>query len=122
MRRFNLIPIAFLLMDACIEPLPVSVIHETNQLVVDGLITNDPGPYQVKLFYATRLDKTVRRPEVESGATVLILEQNGTSEKLVEILPGTYQTNSIGIQGEIGKSYQLRITTRSGKIYETAYQ
>ena len=122
MKRFKLFPVVFLLLDACIEPLKVDVIKAPPQLVVEGLITNERGPYQVSLFYSTQLNNTVRRPYPESGASVWILCDDGESEELVETVPGTYQTRISGMQGQIGKAYKLQIITRSEKRYETTYQ
>jgi len=39
----------FVLVDACIDPLVIDV-SNTKVLVVDGIITNQKGPYQVLLF------------------------------------------------------------------------
>ncbi|MCB2208450.1 MAG: DUF4249 domain-containing protein [Bacteroidetes bacterium] len=89
-------------------------------LVVDGLITNSPGPYMVKLS----LSSIVQNPEFipYPNAQVIIADSEGTEEILTETEPGIYQTSINGIRGEVGKKYKIIITTPDEKIYESKYQ
>ena len=65
-------------------------------LVVEVMITNDPGPYYIKLSLAT----SVENPEliVLRGCHVKILDDAGNLENLSEISPGIYSTSVSGIQ------------------------
>ena len=89
-------------------------------LVVDGKITNAPGPYTVTLSTSSEIDNAVFNPL--SNATVIISEDNGSSETLVEIEPGVYTTSESGIQGVVGKKYKVSINTPEGKSYESAFE
>jgi len=115
-------PIVFLFLDACIDPLPVDIASGPSRLVVDGFITDKPGPYQVKLFYSSPVDNTTLRPLVESGASVWIIDDQNVSEVLAEVLPGVYQTSSSTFKGEVGKSYYVQIKTLSGNEYRSNVQ
>ena len=84
-------------------------------LIVDGKITNEPGPYTIKL--------TLSRPVEEYGeipyqkCIVTIYENSGKSEELEEIEPGIYSTMEDGIQSKIGNKYSISIISPEGKEY-----
>ncbi|MGV3587963.1 MAG: DUF4249 domain-containing protein [Adhaeribacter sp.] len=105
----------------CIDPLDLKTGRGTERLVVDGLITNEPGPYTVKLSmsepyasYAGNASSFVRR------ATVIISDDKGNSETLTETKPGTYTTSGNNLQGQIGNTYILTVKTREGQEYTSA--
>jgi hypothetical protein len=101
----------------CIDPIEFDVASNVSQLVVEGSITNEPGPYVVTLFRtrALQTDMDYRLP-VE-GATVTILSDAGEEEALIRKAPGIFVTTDI--RGVIGRSYFIRITTNEGAIYES---
>jgi hypothetical protein len=103
---------------SCITPLDMSVPPVEYQLVVDGLITNDPGPYTVRLYRVRPLKRDIDRFVVERDATVRIFDSDGTTEELVEVEEGVYQTAKNGIRGKVGHSYHIEIQTlRGGDFY-----
>ncbi len=113
-----LLGLAFLLF-SCVEEFQPELDEFDNLLVVDGEITNEPGPYTIKLSISSGLE--IIKPEPVSGAQVVIIEEFGPAETLTEISPGTYQTTEGGIQGQIGKKYKLTVNLGSKK-YESEYQ
>ncbi len=89
-------------------------------LVVQGLVTNQTGPYQVNLSLSWRFQE----PPVFralSEATVSILVNDGTNVNLQEENPGSYYTPE-GFIGEIGKEYTLQILTPDGHQYISSPQ
>jgi hypothetical protein len=105
-------------LSGCIEPITLDIEKEPEHLVVDGEITNEPGPITIKLSlsapyasYTGELRSLVRK------ATVIISDDKGQRETLVENKPGTYTTSGKGLQGQIGNTYTLTIKTREGKQY-----
>jgi hypothetical protein len=87
-------------------------------LVVDGAISDQPGPYFVNISLSSGLDG---EHTGLSGATVSIEEENGESEVLIESSPGTYETTSI--QGQVGKSYRLNLTYGSrNQQYQSTWE
>lgn len=88
--------------------------------VVDGLITNDPGPYTIRLSTSTSVDQPEYRPF--TGAEVRLMDNTGNTEVLTEINPGEYITSEEGIQGVVGREYKLSIQTPNGKLYESGYE
>jgi hypothetical protein len=114
--------IVIVLTDGCIDPISVETHQRIAPLVVDGMITNAPGPYVVKIFYASGLGTTLRKPQPLQKATVTIVDDLGNSEVLIERGPGIYETSPNGIQGEIGRSYKLMFESKNGKKYESPFQ
>jgi len=90
-----------------------------NLLVVDGKITNEAGPYTIKLSHSSSLSEPSQNPL--SDAIVIISDNEGNSETLSETSSGTYETSITGMQGVIGRMYKLSISTE-GKTYESAFE
>jgi hypothetical protein len=90
------------------------------RLVVDGMITNEPGPYSIRISRSGNLNDTLLIPC--RGCEVTLFEKDGKSEKLNEMSAGYYRTTYNGIQGEIGQAYKIRIETPEGTVYESNYQ
>lgn len=79
--------------------------------VVDGVITDQAGPYFVTLSKSTDLNSD---NAFVSGANVFIEDQNGLIERLQETDSGIY--NTINIQGIVGNTYRLRIEFENQQI------
>jgi hypothetical protein len=110
----------FILIAACVDPLKIKLLPETNKLVVDGLITNEAGPYEVSRSYSLGFDNTtLKKPTMVTGASVWIMDDLGNSEKLTEESSGIYKTSINGIQGTVGRAYSLKIKTASGHEYQS---
>lgn len=108
MNRYRLLPLLFLL-EGCIQSYPIP--HPfVDQIVVDGMITNDAGPYTVRIFKSAN-PGDVRSEELNmiKGATVAISDDVGNREVLGEIDNGIYQTSPAGIRGEVGRKYSVDI-------------
>jgi len=89
-------------------------------LVVDGSINNAAGPYTVRLYYSSSIYSPVYDPV--TGAEVRIRDDAGQSESLAEISPGRYQSRADGIQGQVGRAYQLQIQTAEGTSYQSSWE
>lgn len=91
-------------------------------LVVEGEITNEPGPYFVKLSTASDLSG-LGLNTLGQDAEVIIEDDAGNEQRLVEISPGgTYITTTPGFRGQIGTSYKLNIRLANGAEYTTPFQ
>jgi hypothetical protein len=109
-----------ILATACVEEYDPQVDRYEQLVVVDGMITNDEGPYQVKLSYSSNLHEPRVIPL--TGAGVIIRDSQGHAEYLTEIEEGLYQTDPNGIKGTIGHLYQVEIQTPDGKIYRSSFE
>ncbi len=118
-KKYFILFTLLILLQSCIEEFNPEVDKYDKILVVEGLISNEPGPYIVKLSLST----FVNEPEIVplEGATVQIIDGNGLSETLSENKSGIYTTSSGGIQGEIGNKYKVIINTGEGINYESEF-
>ncbi|MCB0855462.1 MAG: DUF4249 domain-containing protein [Bacteroidetes bacterium] len=103
---------------SCVEPLEIELTDKVRLLVVEGLVSDQPGPYQVKLTWSQPVDTNFVEPVTQ--ATVRILEEGGPSELLIENEPGIYQTTNL--QGIPGKRYKLEIQIDNSRQYESPWQ
>jgi hypothetical protein len=109
-----------ILLSGCETPIHIEYSVPEPAVVVDGLITDQPGPYEVKLTYTAAYavnSEGNNRPV--TGAMVVIEDDAGNADLLTEYNPGNYITPVGGIQGVVGRSYTLRITLVDGKEIES---
>ncbi|MFT6868489.1 MAG: hypothetical protein ACJA08_003343 [Cyclobacteriaceae bacterium] len=106
------------ILNSCIEKIDFKVPAADLQLVVDGMITDDLGPYTVKLSQGLSLniDSVILVP-VEK-AIITLFDDEGNKESFTESTSGIYTTAG-NIQGQIGHAYHIRIETEEGKIFES---
>lgn len=117
MRINILLSCLLLLCVSCIDLYFPDLDKYDNLLVVDGKLTDEPGPYTIRLNLSSDV-RPLEYPPV-SGAEVIISDDAGTSELLTETEPGVYQTSESGIRGTVGRSYQLRIRTNNGETFSS---
>ncbi len=110
--------ITLILNFACSEKYFPKINSSGGMLVVDGKITNTPGPYEVNLFRTVEIESNDSLIN-ESNATVFIHCDDGNSVPLYESAPGKYQTIDQNFIGQIGKSYWVEINTSDGNNYES---
>lgn len=118
--RHIIIGVFLVIASGCVEEYWPELTKYEDLLVVDGLITNDPAPYTVKLS----ISSTVKAPRwiPLPGATVVIRNGEGEAEPLIETEEGVYKTSPDGMQGTIGKKYRIEIETRDGKTYQSPFE
>ena len=75
--------------------------------IIEGNVTNLPGPYTVTLSRTTPFNTSWQFQGV-GGATVTVSDNMGNSETLQESQTGVYQTT--GLSGVEGRTYALHIT------------
>ncbi len=87
-------------------------------IVVEGFISDQPGPYTMKLNTGHDLTDKIERTFI-SAKSVTISDNLGNSELLTYQDRGVYQTSSDGIRGTAGRAYKLRIELFDGRVYES---
>ena len=107
------------ILGSCIDRINIKMPETDLPIVVDGLITDEPGPYTVQITKASTLDGFLKYRKFLSAKSVTIFDNVGNSEQLKEAEIGVYKTKENGIRGVIGREYAIRIETRDGKIYES---
>ena len=111
--------ITVIIFASCEEPFQPDLKNQQSFLVVDGIISNDAGPYTVKLSRSAGVDSARFIPE--TGALVVLINDSGEEDVLSEEQEGVYKSSGL-IQGQIGSFYKLHVEITSGEIYETEFQ
>ena len=110
-----LIILSFLFFTSCQDVIDLEVPDGEVLLVVDGWLTNQEGEKQVLISTTANYFDDSITPKVEN-ALVVLFDENGAVDTLIESNPGTYITN---YQGVVGKTYHIYIQTISGEEYES---
>src|SRR5688572_32066107 len=91
-----------LMVGACIDridiPAPTTL---PSDLVVDGMITDAPGPYTVKLTRGIHLDDSQFDGDPLHAKSVTLFDNLGNHEVMQETKTGVYKTKADGIRGVI---------------------
>ena len=99
-----------LLLNGCIVQFIPETGEDQDLLVVEGLITDQPGPNTIRLSKSLPLGvKNAAKPL--EGCIVTISDDLGNYYSLNETVAGTYVTNPTNFQGIIGRWYTLHINT-----------
>src|SRR5688500_4405377 len=77
-----------------------------SKIVIEGDITNETGPYFVKITKSINLSNTGNYPTIDN-AVVTISDNAGNSETLSPQGNGVYRTNAIA--GVPGRTYTLTV-------------
>jgi len=117
--------IFIVLLAGCVDRVDLKLGGQDNLLVVDGLITDQPGPYTVTLSRSLKYDNsgiatTYLVPEKKAQVSILV-QNGGTTSKfpLSETSSGVYEINSMSFKGVVGNTYSIEIHTTDGKVYRS---
>jgi hypothetical protein len=108
-----------LILQACVEKFYPDIEEYENILVVDGMVTDENRPCLVRLSRTFSYEDYNSNPE--SGATVIITDDEGLTFYLEEKDPGNYYTDTSSFRGIAGGRYQLQIILTDGKEYQSDY-
>lgn len=108
------------IISSCTEPFWPEIDKYEGALVIDGMITNEPGPYFIRLQSTAPLNNPAIKPF--SGAEVLISDDLGNIEFFHEVEEGLYTNTSVDFQGIIGRSYQLTVALAENKTYVSSWE
>ena len=116
----NILILCVLFGTSCVEKYTPEIVKYENVLVVDGMITAEPGPYTIKLSTSSEISKAEYNPYPK--AEVIIYDDLGNSEILTENNPGEYKTTTDGFRGVVGRKYKIQINTLDNKIYFSDFE
>lgn len=104
----------------CIDPFTIELDSSESEfiLVVESLITNEPGSFVVKLSRSVPIDTTVSLMK-ETGALVTISDDRDNSYELEEVEPGLYKCLQADVKAIPGRSYKLSLIDSENKEYES---
>jgi len=104
---------SILLDTSCEEIITIDLNSADPKIVIEGIVTDQPGPYTVTITKTTDYYNPGSYPTV-SGAQVSITDDHGFSEQLHETKDGIYQT--VNLQGTSGRTYSLTVIA-DGQTY-----
>ncbi len=110
--------VVFCLVNACVERIEFNVPMAEFQTVVEGMITDSPGPYTIKVSKGLSLDADALSHAPYQHVKIRLMDDEGNTESLSEASPGVYVTGGI-IQGKVGHSYHIVLETPEGNIFES---
>lgn len=111
---FN-IALAFIF-TSCTKEIDVDLNTAEPQIVIEGNITNEAGPYTVKISKTVNFSDPNSYPPV-SGALVIISDNSGVVDTLDETSSGLYQTSVLA--GVPGRTYNLEVVAE-GKTFNAS--
>ena len=111
---------------SCIEPFRPELDKNDleSRLVVEGTITDQPGPFKVRLTKSASVytGQDIIEFEPVSGASVHITDDKGNEFQLYQGIKGWYETIDSCMLGIPGNTYTLHITDVEGNQFESTPQ
>ncbi len=105
---------------ACVDRIDINVgVSPYFPVVIDGYISDQPGPYTVRLTKAFDIQSKLFQKPAISAKRLVISDNQGTQEVLSEGSRGVYQTSPKGIRGVVGRIYTLTIELQDGRVYKS---
>jgi hypothetical protein len=103
---------------ACIDRITFETDTPTTfAVVIDGYISDEPGPYTINVSKAFDLESKLSIKTPINVKRMVISDNVGNTEELTKIVDGEYQTSPLGIQGVIGRAYTLEVELLDGRKY-----
>ncbi|MEQ8581695.1 MAG: DUF4249 domain-containing protein [Marinoscillum sp.] len=104
---------------ACVKPYDFDPLSYEKVLVIDGAVTNEPGPYEVSITYTFPLDGTTT--ETVNDAQVWVTDGAGLRTDFSADESGVY-TSPPAFRGVVGNSYSLFVEMPDGSLYTSDEQ
>lgn len=114
MEKRILLLLIVLIFSSCEKEIDVDLNIVDPQVVIEAAITNETGPYFVRLSKTVNFSDANTYPPI-SNASIIISDNTGTEDVLTEVSPGLYQTNTL--TGVPGRTYYLTVDAE-GKNYQ----
>ncbi len=119
--RYLKILIAVVLLASCEEYFQPNVDVSETAYVFDGMITDQPGPYRVRITRSTGYNNNSIE-DVVTDAKVIIECNDGKTYKMTIDNDGNYLSDSSMFVGEPGKTYRLYATNVDGKTFTSSWE
>lgn len=111
------------LLSACIDEVSLPIRTEDPTLVVEGLVTNEPPPYYIRLSYTGVFTSSNFFPEglTINGAAITLTDDTGQRSGFRRVTGqnGLYETTNLSFVGTVGRSYTLTVELPNGKTYRS---
>lgn len=108
----------FIFLSACVDKIDFKIPSASSLLVVEGMISDNPGPYTVYVSKSIGLNADSSFHDPVSKASIKLFDDQGNVEDFTETKPGEYVTGGT-IQGQVGHSYHITLQTQDGNTYKS---
>ncbi|WP_317171641.1 DUF4249 domain-containing protein [Spirosoma profusum] len=109
---------------SCVDEVQLPIRQVQARLVVDGLITDEPPPYSIKLTLSGAYSSGSGFPEelIINGAVVTITDNNDRTVQLEQdpLLPSYYWVRDPAFRGQVGHRYTLNVVLPDGTVFVSA--
>ncbi len=102
-------------LSTCIDPYTPVLEGYESLLVIEGVLTDEAVPYEVRLTRSVQNEDSV--PERVTDATVYISDESGNKAYLALSGSGSFVTNPAEFTGIAGNTYTLHVKTADGREY-----
>lgn len=103
-------------LSSCEEVIDYDLRTEDSKVVIEGLVTDQPGPYTVKITFTKGYLAQGAVPALDADLVTITDETAGLVDTLRRTGPGLYQTTPKLGTGQVGHHYRLRVV-RGGQEY-----
>lgn len=120
MRKSFICCLILLLSISCINRLdfaPDAIGQQT--MIVDGYVSDQPGPYWVKLSFVSGVNDDLTNSKPISARQVTLFDDAGGSAIMRNQGDGIYQTDQADMRGTIGRKYHIQIEMAEGTVFES---
>lgn len=116
---YHILLMMLLSCSSCVEPFEPVLGEATEVLVINGMITDNPGWHYVDISKSTSYNNPEYVPL--SGCIVSVTDENGDMEYYMEEQSGKYSAYLSGSFLAVGKAYSLHVITPDQKEYRSDY-
>lgn len=109
--------VASILLGGCEKIVSIDLNNADPHLVIEGVVTDQPGPYRVTLSKTGNyfVDQLVFPPVTK--AQIVVTDDQGQRDTLKEVTNGTYQSSTL--RGIIGRTYEVDVTAEGRRYNAT---
>ncbi|KPK87802.1 MAG: hypothetical protein AMS27_01350 [Bacteroides sp. SM23_62_1] len=104
---------------SCIEPFEPAIEESQEVMVINGMITDQPGIHYVEISRATPYNEPFYHPV--RGCLVIVIDETGDMIRYYEAESGKYYAYIPGYFLATGKSYSLQVYTSDQKEYRSDF-
>jgi Domain of unknown function (DUF4249) len=107
-----------LLGTSCTDVIEIDLDEADAKTVIEAIITDQPGPYTVRITRSVPFDQSNIYPGV-NGAVVTINDGAVTDTLVAGSTDGVYTTTTRLAQAQPGRTYQLKVVLPDGAVHES---
>lgn len=117
--KYHILFLLLLTCDSCIEPFEPVIEESQEVLVINGMITDQPGMHYVEISRSTPYNEPFYQPV--GGCVVMVTDENGDMIHFLEGEWGKYSADLPGSFLAVGKAYSLQVFTPDQREYRSEY-